>query len=788
MKRTAWLVGLVVLAVASVAVPAGAAPLAAADHGDDDFAFLTFTQDDFFYELKITNGAGSKDRRPLSRPIISRPAYSPDGTRIAYSGPITDGTDGRWAIFVVNVDGTGLQQLTDPELGDFDPAWSANGDWIAFSRNTEGNMDADSCCIIKRMRANGTQVKTIPGTRSGINPTWDPSGTRLAYERHDGIYVTNLDGTGAYRLASGNVAQPAWSPDGSKIAYVVSGGGWQVVEEAASGGPVTVRDSSNHRLESPVWDIDSSTLFYVRYSGEGYEGRSNTTVQRNVAGTPETLFSDAQQIVMLTHAPRPDLACDINGDGLSDVAIGVPDDNEAGQPDAGVVNVLYGSIDGLGVAGNQLWHQGSTGIAGGPGAGDGFGTAVACGDFDGDGFSDVAIGAPGNYGERGEVNVLYGTDSGLSPAGDQRWTQDTPDVQGVMQPGDRFGAALVAGNFDGDGYDDLAIGVPGEDLDAADAGAVNVLYGSASGLGSARNQLWTQDRSDITGIGNVGDAFGSALTAGDFDGDGRDDLAIGVPFEDIKSVADMGAVNVIYGTGTGLRGTGNQLWHQNKANMKGAGQAGDQFGTALAAGDFDADNRDDLAVGVPFEDIADVANTGAVNVLYGAGSGLTAAGTQMWKQDTAKIVGVGRPDDNFGGALATGDFNGDRHADLAIGVPQDRDTKGAANVILGANSGLNAAGNRLWHQDSSGISGTGEAGDNFGSALTVGDFDGGGFMDLAIGVPHEGISGAADTGIVQVIFGSPSALTAARDQTWHQNSTGILGAAGVGDHFGAALR
>jgi len=776
------LIGLVLLAVVAGALPA------AADTADDDFAFLAVDPDGFYYELKITNGAGSNDRRPLNRPIISRPAFSPDGTRIAFSGPITDGTDGRWAIYVANVDGTGLRQLTNPELGDFDPAWSANGAWIAFSRNTEGNMRADSCCVIMRMRADGTQQRTIPGTRSGINPTWDPSGSRLAYERHDGIYVTNLNGSSSFRLAGGNVAQPAWSPDGNKIAYVVTSGGWQVVEEDADGGTVTVRDSSNHRLESPVWDIDSTTLFYVKYSGEGYEGRANTSVQRNVAGTPQTLFSDGQQIVMLTHAPRPDLACDINGDGLSDVAIGAPDDNEAGQPDAGVVNVLYGSADGLGSKGNQLWHQGTPGVAGGPGANDRFGTAVACGDFDGDGFSDVAVGAPGNSAGRGEVNVLYGTASGLSAAGDQRWTQDSPDVQGVMQPGDEFGAALVAGNFDGDGFDDLAIGAPGEDLNAVDAGAVHVLYGSGRGLDAAGNQLWTQDRSDLAGVGNTGDAFGSALTAGDFDGNRRDDLAVGVPFEDIKTVTDMGAVNVIYGTGSGLRAAGNKMWHQNKANIKGAGQAGDQFGSALAAGDFDSDNREDLAVGVPLEDIAGVTNTGAVNVLYGTGSGLAAAGNQMWKQDSAKIIGVGKPNDNFGAALATGDFNGDRDDDLAVGVPQDRNTKGAVNVIMGAASGLTGEASRLWHQDSAGISDTGQSGDNFGSAVTIGDYNGGGFMDLIVGVPYESIAGATDTGIVQVIFGSGSGLVAARHQTWHQNSTGIRGNAGNGDHFGAALR
>ena len=148
---------------------------------------------------------------------------------------------------------------------------------------------------------------------------------------------------------------------------------------------------------------------------------------------------------------------------------------------------------------------------------------------------------------------------------------------------DLFGAALTAGDFNGDGYADLAIGVPGEDIvnnSEDDGGAVNVIYGSANGLIAAGNQLWDQGSTSIAGAPEAGDRFGRALTAGDYNGDGYADLAIGVPFEDIdnNSEDDGGAVNVIYGSSNGLTAAGNQIWDQGTPSVLGAAEAGDVFG------------------------------------------------------------------------------------------------------------------------------------------------------------------------------------------------------------------
>ena len=414
---------------------------------------------------------------------------------------------------------------------------------------------------------------------------------------------------------------------------------------------------------------------------------------------------------------------DFNGDGFTDLAIGVPFEDQTGTDD-GAVNVIYGSGTGLNQAGNQVWDQDTPGIIGTREAGDRFGSSLAVADFNGDGFTDLAIGVPfedQTGTDDGAVNVIYGSGTGLNQAGNQVWDQDTPGIIGTREAGDNFGASLAAANFGNSTHADLAVGVPLEDQTGTDDGAVNVIYGSGTGLNQAGNEVWDQDTPGIIGTREAGDNFGASLAAANFGNSTHADLAIGVPLED-QTGTDDGAVNVIYGSGTGLNQAGNQVWDQDTPGIIGTREAGDNFGASLAAANFGNSTHADLAIGVPLEDQTGT-DDGAVNVIYGSGTGLNQAGNQVWDQDSPSIIGTREAGDNFGASLAAANFGNSTHADLAIGVPLEDQTgtdDGAVNVIYGSGTGLNQAGNQVWDQDSPSIIGTREANDRLGSSLAAG--------------------------------------------------------------------
>jgi FG-GAP repeat len=339
---------------------------------------------------------------------------------------------------------------------------------------------------------------------------------------------------------------------------------------------------------------------------------------------------------------------DFNNDGFADLAVGAPTEDVGNVPDAGAVSVLYGSATGLSTTGAQTFVQPVSAVE----AGDQFGFALAVGDFDGDGFADLGVGAPtesvGSTFLAGVVSALYGSAGiGLSTAGAQTFVQPVSAVE----VDDSFGFSLAVGDFDGDGFADLGVGAPFEDVGSTlDAGATSALYGSTGvGLILAGAQTFVQPVSAV----ERDDTFGWSLASGDFDNDSFADLGVGAAFEDVGSALDAGAVSALYGTaGTGLSVTGAQTF--TKAQGGGSVAVGDAFGFGLAAGDFNNDGDSDLGVGAPFEAVGAAVAAGAVSAVPGSTGGLVGDGL-LFTQDSQGVPSVAEPEDFFGFALAAGD-------------------------------------------------------------------------------------------------------------------------------------
>jgi hypothetical protein len=489
--------------------------------------------------------------------------------------------------------------------------------------------------------------------------------------------------------------------------------------------------------------------------------------------------------------PEAATPSDFNGDGYADLAIGVAGEALGTNGGAGGVNVLYGSAAGLTAAGDQFWSQDSAGILEEGEANDSFGAALTSGDYDCDGFADLAVGAPGEVldgvDSAGAVTVIYGSSAGLVSAGNQLWT--APVLGGELSDGARFGWALSSGDFDNDGCWDLAIGAPlSPSGGIARVGSVAVLFGSMMGLAAGRAVSLSPATPGIPGDPFEGKLFGDALAVGDFDADGADDLAVST-----TEPGPAGGVVVAYGRADGFDLARSRLWRQASPGIPGGEEDHEDFGASLAAGDFDADGADDLAIGVPWDDPSgDAGGHGAVNVIYGSSGGLTSVGAQLWNQDVRGVPGGAEPGDQFGASLAAGDLNGDRADDLAIGTPWETfgstaRKQGVVNVIYGSPAGLSAEGAQFWHQNSPGVPGTAETADHFGTSLAIGNYGRSRAADLAIGVPSEDFGRIANCGMVNVLYGRSTGLSGTNAQGWSQHTKGVLGVSEKFDLFGSSL-
>jgi len=280
-----------------------------------------------------------------------------------------------------------------------------------------------------------------------------------------------------------------------------------------------------------------------------------------------------------------------------------------------------------------------------------FGHMLHAGEFTDDVYDDLLVGSPnarnGSDLNTGAVFLYRGRSIGISLAA-------SAIIPEFGQEGEEFGYAIASGDFDGNGFEDIAIGSPGHN---ESSGKVTIYSRTSSGI-----QAGTAIYQDGLGVNEVGDRFGAALTTGDFNGDGYDDLAVGAPEEKPGEYPRSGYVFIFNGSTSGLR-AGKGIDQQNM----GANEEGDKFGFSLHSNDFDGDTYDDLAIGAPYESPGNYPQSGYVFLQRGSSNGLV-----PWIGLDQQNFGDNESGDRFGHTMTSGDYDNDGVIDLAIAAHSDK--------------------------------------------------------------------------------------------------------------------
>jgi hypothetical protein len=522
--------------------------------------------------------------------------------------------------------------------------------------------------------------------------------------------------------ASGLGATPVWTAESNQedaeFGYSVAGAG------DVNGDTFADVIISARLYDFPEPDEGAAFVFHGPLSGSASVASANWMAESDQAGA---MFGYSVAGVG-----------DVDDDSYSDVIIGAPDyDNP--ETNEGAAFVWLGSSGGLGVSGtpsNADWRAESDQSSGGLGAGMGWSVAGA-GDVNGDGKSDAIVGAF-RY-SNGELNegrafVYHGPLSGQATTAD--WTRESNQAVAY------FGFSVSgAGDVDGNGYDDVIVGIPNYDNPESEEGAASVYLGSVSGL--SLTAVWT-------GQSHQGSAFFgySVATAGDVNGDGYADILVGAP-RISAGETEEGRAYLYRGSASGPATSPTWTVDSDNANAR--------FGSAVSsAGDVNGDGYGDFILGAN-QYSNPQSNEGAAFVYLGEPPFREVLYHQKISATEGGLSGVGGPevDDSFGVAIAgIGDLDDDGVEDIAVGAVGDDDgvtNAGAVWILFLSPDGTVKAEQKI-SATAGGFGGMLDNSDQFGKGIAgIGDLDGDGVEDLAVSAYLDD-DGGTDYGAVWVLF------------------------------------
>lgn len=311
-------------------------------------------------------------------------------------------------------------------------------------------------------------------------------------------------------------------------------------------------------------------------------------------------------------------------------------------------------------------------------------------------------------------------------------------------------------DFNGDTKADRAISAPGD--------GIYVKHGGGS--------YYHLDGDDVSKAVSLGVAMDTC----DVNNDGFTDLVAGDPDAEDGST-DGGGVFVFYGSASGLSVNNRTSLTQDTPGVPGVSEGGDGMGLSVACGAIDGDSYDDLLVGVPFENIGSVTDAGTAVYLRGSASGVTTSGSRLLGQDTAGISGTHEKNDRFGYRVAIGDVPGGSYAEAIISAPGENENYGQIHSLHGTATSLTTSGSSVVYARyiNQGF---------FGYSLAVGDYDGNGTLEVAVG----GNGPYFDSGgSVSVVKSDGANLSADFARTLNQDNEYVVGSDEQGDVFGFAL-